>query len=135
VSLPPVNPIMRTIWRRKFEGAARRTAFSIESVLLDLTYVIGPALVAVVAAASSARWCLVLTALMSVSGCVLLAAAPECGNWRASSGERHWLGAWRVAALRRLLPLGFFITGSITAIELALVAFACAHGHPAASGT
>lgn len=135
VSLPPVNPVMRTIWSRKFTGADRHTAFSFESVLLDLTYIVGPALVAWVVLAGSTLAPLGLTAAMSVIGCAGLAAAPECGNWQASgAGPRHWLGAWRVAALRRLLPLGFFVTGSITVIELALVTFARAHGHPAASG-
>lgn len=135
VSTPPVNPVMRTIWSRKFSGATRRTAFSLESVLLDLTYIAGPALVAVVAAAGSALWTLVLTGLMCVCGCLLLAAAPESRDWQASSsGPRHWLGAWRSASLRRLLPLGFFVTGSITVIELALVAFARSHGEPSASG-
>jgi MFS family permease len=133
-SQPPVNPVMRTIWSRRFEGDMRRTAFSIESVLLDLSFIIGPALVAVVATASSPRWCLVMAALLSASGCVLLASAPESRDWRVSPGERHWLGAWRVAEVRRLLPISFAVTGSIVAIELALVAFARAHGHPAISG-
>ena len=133
-SQPPVNPVMRTIWTRRFEGDMRRTAFSIESVMLDLSFIIGPALVAVVATASSPEWCLVMTALMSAGGCLLLASTPESRDWRVSPGQRHWLGAWRVAGVRHLLPIGFAVAGSVTAIELALVAFARGHGHPALAG-
>jgi MFS family permease len=135
LSTPPVNPVMRTIWSRKFSGATRRTAFSLESVLLDLTYIVGPAIVAITATAASPAWVLVLTGLMCVCGCLMLAMSPESRDWPvASSAPRHWLGAWRSASLRRLLPLGFFITGSITVIELALVAFARSHGQPSSSG-
>jgi MFS family permease len=135
VSVPPVNPVMRTIWSRKFSGATRRTAFSLESVLLDLTYIVGPAIVAIVAVAASASWLLVLTGLMCVCGCLMLAVSPESRDWPATSSRpQHWLGALRSAPLRRLLPLGFIITGSITVIELALVAFARSHGQPSSSG-
>jgi len=132
--LPPVNPVMRTIWSRTLDGALRRMAFSVESVMLDVTFIVGPALVAVVTALSGARWCLLLTALLTGCGCLALAAAPESRGWPGTAGQRRWLGAWRDGRLRRLLPAGFFLTGSISAIELAIVAFSRAHGHPAMSG-
>jgi MFS family permease len=132
--LPPVNPVMRTIWSRTLDGAARRIAFSIESVMIDVIFIVGPALVAVVTALSGARWCLILTAVLTGCGCLALAAAPESRGWPGTTEERHWLGAWRDRRLRRLLPIGFFATGSISAIELAIVAFSRVHGHPALSG-
>jgi MFS family permease len=132
--LPPVNPVMRTIWSRTLDGALRRMAFSVESVMLDVTFIVGPALVAVVTALSGARWCLLLTALLTGCGCLALAAAPESRGWPGTAEQRRWLGAWRDGRLRRLLPAGFFLTGSISAIELAIVAFSRAHGHPAMSG-
>jgi MFS family permease len=133
-ALPPVNPVMRTIWSRTLDGAARRIAFSVESVMIDVIFIIGPAIVALVTALSGARWCLILTAVLTVCGCLALAAAPESRGWPGTTEERHWLGAWRDGRLRRLLPVGFFVTGSISAIELAIVAFSRAHGHPAMSG-
>jgi len=132
--LPPVNPVMRTIWSRTLDGALRRMAFSVESVLLDVTFIVGPVLVAVVTVLSGARWCLLLTALLTGCGCLALAAAPESRGWPGTAGRRHWLGAWRDGRLRRLLPVGFLFTGAISAIELAIVAFSRARGHPAMSG-
>jgi MFS family permease len=133
-TLPPVNPVMRTIWSRTLDGAARRVAFSVESVMLDVIFIVGPAIVALVAALIGARWCLVLTAVLTGCGCLTLAAAPESRHRHGTTGELHWLGAWRDGRLRRLLPVGFLFTGSISAIELAIVAFSRAHGHPAMSG-
>lgn len=133
-ALPPVNPVMRTIWSRTLDGAARRIAFSVESVMIDVVFIVGPAIVALVTALSGARWCLILTAVLTGCGCLILAAAPESRGWPGTTEEPHWLGAWRNGRLRRLLPVGFFVTGSISAIELAIVAFSRAHGHPAMSG-
>ena len=133
-ALPPVNSVMRTIWSRTLDGGARRIAFSVESVMIDVIFIAGPAIVAVITALSGARWCLILTAALTGCGCLILAAAPQTRQWPGTTSRPHWLGAWRDGRLRRLLPVGFCFTGSISAIELAIVAFSRAHGHPAVSG-
>ena len=45
--IPPVTTIVRTIWRHRFEDErVRQTAFALDSVLIELSFTLGPALVA-----------------------------------------------------------------------------------------
>src|SRR5271166_5128628 len=43
---PPISVLMRTLWRHRFEHPEeRRTAFAVDSVLIEINFTLGPALV------------------------------------------------------------------------------------------
>src|SRR5512141_1798814 len=44
---PPITVLTRTLWRYRFtDEAARRTAFALDAVLVELAFTLGPALIA-----------------------------------------------------------------------------------------
>lgn len=48
--MPPLGATMRTLWSRKFEGSElKSTAFALESVIVDLAFILGPSAVAALA--------------------------------------------------------------------------------------
>ncbi|MGA4844311.1 MFS transporter [Streptomyces sp. G45] len=135
--LPPVAPIMRTLWDRLLEDdeEAKSAAFAWETVILDLVYILGPGLLAALAGTLPPEACLGLSALCTVTGCLGLATRPAVRSLTPSpSGPLHWAGALRVPAVRRRLPVAFLATGSLAAVEVAALRFADGHGTAADTG-
>ena len=51
---PPITVLTRTMWRHRFDDAdARKTAFALDSVLVELAFTLGPALIALLLAVGS----------------------------------------------------------------------------------
>lgn len=134
--LPPVSPVMRTMWRRSLaEGELRAAAFAMESVVIDLIYILGPALVTLLLLVTTPTVALGVNAVLLMGGCLGLASAPATRDWPTTDpAERHWLGPLRTAGVRWMLPVGLLATGSISGIEVALLASADARGHSAVGG-
>lgn len=137
--LPPLSAIMRSLWSHLFSGAdakdVKEAAFAYESVVVDLTFIVGPSIVAGLTAVADPSLALLVAAAATVVGCLCVAASPRtAARPRQEHGERHWLGPLRFGAVLGLLPVGFLLMGSITVIEIALVAFASQHGIPGTAG-
>ncbi|MBZ4319925.1 MFS transporter [Streptomyces huiliensis] len=129
--LPPVSPVMRTMWRRSLpEDELRAAAFAMESVVVDMVYIVGPSLVTLLLLLSTPAVALGVNAVLLAGGCLVLASAPTIRDWpTTAAAERHWLGPLRTAGVRWMLPIGLLATGSISGIEVALLASAGARGH------
>lgn len=138
VFMPPLGATMRTLWSRRFEGSElKSTAFALESVIVDLAFILGPSAVAALAALGSPAAALGAAAAAIVFGCLIVAAVSKKLHVNRSGGgeeQRHWLGPLRSAAVRGVLPAGFLLMGSITVIEVSLVAFADQTGNRNTSG-
>ncbi|HEU0088989.1 MAG TPA: MFS transporter [Pseudonocardiaceae bacterium] len=134
--VPPLGAIMRTLWSRMFRGSEiKQAAFAYESVVVDLVFIVGPSIVAVLTALADPSVALIIAGVATASGSVLVAASPHTKpSPRRDHSERHWLGPLRFVAVLGLLPIGFLLMGSITVIEVSLVAFAEHRGAPALAG-
>ncbi|WP_418952498.1 MFS transporter [Streptomyces albireticuli] len=138
VLLPPLGAVMRALWSTALadEPDAKRAAFACESLVMDLAFVIGPTLVAGIAALTGAAGSLLCAAAATVTGCLTVAASARVS---AVSGRRLPDGAPRPGPLRdpaqlALLLIGFLLMGSVNLTEMSLVASADAAGHRHASG-
>ncbi|RKN43986.1 MFS transporter [Streptomyces hoynatensis] len=134
--LPPVSAVMRTQWSRMFAGSAlRATAFAYETMVTDVVFIAGPAVVAGLTASASPGLALIAAAVATVAGCGALATGSRLlPGAPGGPRERHWLGALRSRRVRALLPVGFLLTGSISVIEVSLVSSADQEGRPDAAG-
>ncbi len=134
--LPPIGPVMRTMWRRALDDdGLRSAAFALESVVVDGVYIIGPSAVALLLALGNATLALAVTAVFTAAGCLVLGSAPAVRRWQTSQGAaRDWLGPLRVAPVRWMLPVGLLATGSISGAEVALLATAGTQGHSDVGG-
>nr|WP_245966923.1 MFS transporter [Sphaerisporangium album] len=134
--LPPIGPIMRTMWSRTLtDPGLRSAAFALESIIVDAVFIVGPSIVALLLAVANSSVAIAVTAAFTAVGCVALAGAPAIGALRPTEGAaRDWRGPLRAAPVRWMLPVGLLATGSITGVEVALLATADAQGHADVGG-
>jgi len=131
---PPVGPIMRVLWSRLERPDLREAAFAFESITIDILYIVGPMLVALLIAVAPINASLIAAAVLAALGSSLLAVAPGASKARPEVRSTHWLGALRSGAVRRILPISFFVSGSFTATDLGIIAFTGAHHAKAMAG-
>jgi MFS family permease len=128
--MPPVGASLRALWPRLFPDAERRSAaYALEASLQEITFVVGPLLVALLTTVASPVLALAVAAAAGGIGTLLIALAPPVRAWLPE--ERHAgsiLGALdspgvlTVVALATSLGLGFGAT------EVGFPAFAEGHG-------
>ncbi len=134
--LPNVGALVRARWRYVLpDGPGLRTAFSLESVLDEVVFVLGPPLVTVVAATwSPGAAILVLVVGIGIVGAVLLLVQRRTEP-PASGGARGEVpSALRVRGMFELLVVLAFLGGIFGAVEVVTVAWADEAGHPARAG-
>jgi hypothetical protein len=134
--LPNVGALVRARWRYVLpEGPLLRTAFSLESALDEVVFVIGPPLVTLVAA----QWgpstaILTLVVGIGVIGAALLLV--QGGTEPPAAGAAHagQTSALRVRGIVDLLAVLACLGGIFGAVEVVTVAWAAEDGHPARAG-
>jgi MFS family permease len=129
-ALPPVSTVLRSLWNdvlhEQEDQDLRPTAYAVDSIMIELVFVSGPLLVAVLVAVASAAAALVVAAAATIVGTLVFTSLEPSRAWRSESseGDQGMLGALRspgVATLTlAMLPLG----ACLGAIEVALPAFA-----------
>jgi predicted MFS family arabinose efflux permease len=134
-AMPPLGPCLRTLWPGLLGDPARvHAAFALESAVLELTYVAGPALIAgAIGAWSTSASALTCAALM-VGGTVVFAFTPPSRAWRPTGIEPPRGGALRAPGVRTLIVLFALIGATFGAIEVAVPAAAAAAGSPHVAG-
>lgn len=137
-TLPPISAVMRTLWPALLgrRDDLLTTAFALDAVIVELVFVVGPALVALITAVLFPAAALVLSASLSLIGTLVFATQPPA-RAREASGERVSggpFGALRSPGLLTLvlalIPLGF----ALGATEVTLPAFSEAEGNRALAG-
>ncbi|HXB50226.1 MAG TPA: MFS transporter, partial [Streptosporangiaceae bacterium] len=145
-SMPSLGSMVRTRWSALLrDPAAVHAAFALESVIDEMTFVIGPALVTVLATAvppAGVLMCMVL----SVGGTLFFAAQRQTeppvrahsSEQRASEGEaagpRRRAGRLPAPGLLMMAPLYFFIGTMFASVDLTTVDFAQRQGHKPLAG-
>lgn len=76
LSVPPLGSVMRALWGQLVAPERLLSAYSLESVVIELCFVLGPLLVAVLAAAVDPAAGLLLSAAVAAAGALALAANP-----------------------------------------------------------
>jgi hypothetical protein len=138
-SLPPLSSVLRGRWPSLLQDAPElvKTAYALDSVLIQVVFVVGPLLTTAIVALSGPEYALVVSAGAVFAGTSLLVAGlrgkPEPA--RAEPGSRALgLGPLAAPGLRTLvmasLPLGF----CFGTIQVVLPAFSDAEGSRELSG-
>jgi MFS family permease len=130
-ALPPVSSVTRTLWPVLLGGDAGllNAAFALDSVLIELVFVVGPLLAAGIAVLADPAGALAVSAAAVVFGTAAFTSlAPVRELERSPQVRRGLLGALDSAGMRTLalvtLPVGF----SFGAIEITLPAYGEARG-------
>lgn len=126
--MPPLGSITRSLWPRILGDDADDllgTALALEGVMIELLFVAGPLLTALIAALVDPAAALVLSAGLFVAGLALYLVQPPVRTWQISehAGSHGPLGALRSSGIRTLMlvivPMGF----CFGAMEVTLPAF------------
>lgn len=134
--LPPHGAVMRALWARSVPAASLPSAYSLESVCVELCFVLGPALVAGLSAAIGPAAALITSGVVSMAGAAGMAAARGVRAVRPEADVTHGrAGPLTSPAVRALLLTVVWIGTSFGAVEVAMPAFAEQSGsRPSAAG-
>jgi len=136
-AVPPHGPVMRALWGQLLEGPARATAYSLESVVVELCFVLGPLLTALLASTVHPGAAVLVASALGLAGALWLASTPAVRAVRphAAAGTGSRAGPLRSAAVRALLLTVAGIGLGFGAIEVALPAYVETRGgQPAQAG-
>jgi MFS family permease len=135
-SLPPITVCLRTFLRQRLlEEAQLATAYSLESVLIEIIFIIGPMLVALFVAYLSAGAAILFAAACGLSGTLLFVRSPVIAHWRIEQRRAPSLvGPLAVRGFVPLLAVILAYSGAFGLLEIGVTAFAAEAGMPALAG-
>lgn len=131
--VPPVVAVVRGLWPRMFDADEVHALYGLEATVQEAIWIVGPAFVALLAAAAGPAAAVVATGLIGLAGTVALVTAPvfdEFGAGRAR--ERHRL--LRASRLPLYVAIAFALTTMFNMCEISVVAFVSGRRASAAAG-
>lgn len=133
---PPITVLTRTIWRHRFEREDdRRTAFSLDAVLIELNFTAGPAVVATMLAAFGTTAAFALSIAVVVVSFAIYIASPALRYFRREPpAERHMLGPLTDSRLLLLFIATFGLTISFGMLEVGYPGYGTFLAMPALGG-
>ncbi|HEY7073912.1 MAG TPA: MFS transporter [Solirubrobacteraceae bacterium] len=130
-AVPPTSSVLRALWPELLSDRPDllQAAYALDSTLIELIFVGGPLLTGLIAAVYEPAAALVVSAVSVVAGTIAFSRRePTRAIEPERHHERHWLGALASPGVRTLvitcLPAGV----GIGICEVAIPAFARAHG-------
>ncbi len=133
---PPITVCLRTFLRQRLtEETQLAAAYSLESVLIEIIFIIGPMLVAFFVAYLSAGAAVLFAASCGLLGTWLFLRSPALVQWRIE--ERKVASLFGPLAVRGFVPLLAVIlaySGAFGLVEIGVTAYATESGRPALAG-
>ena len=133
--MPLVSSTVRAVWQRVTEGSAvRQAAYALDAISVELVFVAGPAVVAILVVLTSPIAGIALAAALSSTGALVLARSPEIGRHVPVPRPRGRRGPVRAPGMPRLLLSGTALMFGLGCLEVGVPAFADRLGSPSMSG-
>lgn len=132
----PITTLTRTIWRQRFtDESARKMAFSVDAVTMELCFTVGPLLVALIITLSNPSVGFLITTTMVFAAFLIFMASPALNYWQQSSAEeRHLLGPLTDPQLLLLFVVTFGLATAFGLLEVGYPALATSLSLPALAG-
>ena len=129
VTVPPLGGVMRALWGQVLEPHVLPAAYSLEAVLVEVCFITGPLLVALVAAVLSPA-AAVATSAAAATLCALVLAGVPIVKDTAPHPQRptHLAGPLVSSTVRACLLCVLFVGAGFGAIEVGVLAFVEEHG-------
>jgi len=132
---PPVSSITRGLWPRLLDDSRLHpAAYSLEAVLVDVLYVLGPLLAGLVYATAGAAAGLAVASAGALVGSLGLARSPAIRGFRRDPDPAPTRHVLVDPGLRRLLASCALISVAYVMLEVLIPSFAVGHHDPAAGG-
>jgi MFS family permease len=130
---PPVVSVIRGLWPRILEPEVAQAVYGLEATAQELIFILGPALVALIAGVASAPVAVAVTGVVALVGTWACASSPELAGpvQRMEARSRPSL---RGIGLPVYVTIAVAITIAFNMCEIAVVAFVSGEQATAASG-
>lgn len=133
---PPIAVLTRTVWRHRFGSERdRRTAFALDSVVVELVFTAGPALIALLLAIGSPAVAFGGAFVFATLAVPVFAASPAMRYLQHDrTPERHLLGPLTEGKLLVVYAITLMTAFSLGLLEVAYPGFATQSGHTPLAG-
>ncbi len=135
-SFPPITVCMRTYFRQRLHKEdLLAAAYSLESVLIELIFIVGPLTVALFVALASAAAAVLFAAACGLVGTLLFLRAPPLLAWRIEPrGSTSLLGPLAQHGFPRLVAVVLCYSMAFGLLEVGLTGYATERGNAALAG-
>ena len=134
-TLPPIGACMRALWPSLLPGEELRdTAYALEAWLQELFFVVGPLIVAVLAAVGPPWAAVLVAAALCAVGTAWFALTPPVRAAERTRRSHSRAGALGSAAVRTVILASFALGTAFGVAEVCMPAFAEDHGSRAQGG-
>ena len=135
-SFPPITVCVRTYFRRQFgDDPLLSAAYSAESVLIELIFIIGPMLVALFVAFASAAAAVWFAAACAFAGTLVFLRSPALRAWHiAPRSSPSLLGPLGEPRFPALVGVVLCFSTAFGFMEIGVTAYATDHGTAALAG-
>ena len=134
-TLPQVPAAMRSLWGELTNTPAQRqTAYALVSITFEVAVMTAPVLVAVLTALASPAVAVLTAAVLCSAGGFAFSLTAGSRRWRGEPHDLSWLGPLTAAGMRALLTVLLAFGVAVGIVQVAVPAFADAHGSAATGG-
>lgn len=133
---PPITVCMRTFLKQQLkEEALLATAYSLESVLIELIFILGPVVVAIFVALASPAAAVLFAAACGCAGTLLFQRSRALRQWRIEPrGRVSLIGPLAEPGFVQLLAVILCYASAFGLVEIGTTAYATETGGPALAG-
>jgi MFS family permease len=133
--MPPVGGLLRHLWPEVVEEDLLVNAYVLDSILIEISFIVGPLLTGLLAATAGPGAALVAAGALGLLGTLLFVALPPVGGFQPTTpDQRSRAGALASPTIRLLVLTGLPLGSSFGALDVAMPAFGAAHGSSALGG-
>jgi MFS family permease len=135
-AVPPTSSVLRSMWTDLLEPRLHQAAYALDSTLIEVVFISGPLLTAVIAAVTSPAGALIVSAVAVVVGTTVFTALPPTQHVEPEH-EHHsggLLGALASPGVRTLVVISLPTGIGLGMLEVGIPAFSRAEGAAAAAG-
>jgi predicted MFS family arabinose efflux permease len=129
VAVPPIGASIRTLWSELVHDPdLRHSAFALDAVTVEVAFIVGPLLAALVIGIASPAAGVLVNVGLSILGSTLFASSRASRSWR---GEPHGLGLMgplRSGGVLTLMGVCLGVGLGVGAVELGMTAIAADRG-------
>jgi len=134
-TFPQVPAAMRSLWGELTNTPAQRqTAYALVSITFEVAVMTAPVLVAVLTALASPAAAVLAAAVLCSAGGFAFSLTAGSRRWRGEPHDLSWLGPLTAAGMRALLTVLLAFGVAVGIVQVAVPAFADAHGSAATGG-
>jgi MFS family permease len=135
LTLPQVPAAMRSLWGELTTTAAQRqTAYALVSITFEVAVMTAPVLVAVVTSLAGPAEAVLLAAALCSAGGLAFTLTDASRHWRGEPHDVSWLGPLSTVGMRALVVVLLAFGVAVGIVQVAVPAFADAHGSAAVGG-